>query len=71
LIAIDSDRRLVLALPAATAGWIRDRFGSVLTACASSVDREMRFADQPELSALKSSTPSRSTLTNNPQEAAG
>jgi hypothetical protein len=71
LIAIDSDRRLVLAVPAATAGWMRERFGRVLMTSASSVHREMRFADQPELCALKSDTPGRSTLTNNPMEAAG
>jgi hypothetical protein len=71
LIAIDSDRRLVLAVPAATAGWMRERFGRLLMTSSSSVDREMRFADPPELCALKSDTPGRSTLTNNPMEAAG
>jgi hypothetical protein len=71
LIAIDSDRKLVLALPPATAGWTRERFGRVLAACASSVGREVRFADQPELCALGAEAPSRSTFPNNRKEAAG
>ena len=71
LIAIDSDRQLVLALPLATAGWTRERFGWVLAACASSVGREVRFADQPELCALASEAPSRSTFPTNRKEAAG
>ena len=71
LIAIDRDRKLVLAAPSVTAGWTRERFGRVLVACASSVGREMRFAEKPELCALGPEGPSRSTSPNNRKEAAG
>lgn len=70
LVASDSDRVLVLALPAATAAWLRDRFGGVLAASASSVGREMRFAERPEICALATDGPSRSTFPNNRKEAA-
>jgi hypothetical protein len=70
LVASDSDRVLVLALPAATAAWLRDRFGRVLAASASSVGREMRFAERPELCALATDDPSRSTFPDNRKEAA-
>ncbi len=33
LIAVDSDRRLVLAAPPATASWTTERFGRVLARC--------------------------------------
>jgi hypothetical protein len=65
LIAIDSDRKLVLAAPPATDGWTRERFGRVLAASASTVGREMRFAEKPELCALGPEGPSRSTSPNN------
>jgi hypothetical protein len=72
LIAIDRDRKLVLALPPATAGWVRERFGRVLAACASSEGREMRFAEKPELCALSPDGPSSSTFPNKDRkEAAG
>ncbi len=71
LLAIDGDRKLVLAAPPATAGWTRKRFGRVLAACASSVGRQVRFADPPELSAVSTEAPTRSTFPNNHEEAAG
>jgi DnaA N-terminal domain len=71
LIAIDGDRKLVLSVPHATAGWTRERFGRALAACASSVGRDVRFADQPELCALGAEPPSRSTFPNHQKEAPG
>ncbi len=71
LIAVDGDSRLVVAAPAATASWIRQRFGRLLASCAGRIGREMRFADQPELCALEADAPSRSTFPNNRKEAAG
>ena len=52
LIAVDDERRLVVAVPAATASWTRDRFGWLLTSCAERVGRELRFASEPEVHAL-------------------
>jgi hypothetical protein len=71
LIAIDRDRKLVLAAPPVTAGWTRERFGRVLAACAAAVGREMRFADEPELCALRAEAQSKSTFPINRKEAAG
>jgi hypothetical protein len=72
LIAVDRDRKLVLAAPPATAAWTRERFGRVLAACASSVGREVRFAEKPELCALDPEGPSSSTSpSKNRKEAAG
>jgi DnaA-like protein len=52
LIAVDDERRLVIAVPAATASWTRDRFGWLLTSCAERVGRGLRFASEPEVHAL-------------------
>jgi hypothetical protein len=52
LIAIDAERRLVVAVPASTASWTRERFGRLLTECAERVARELRFASEPEVHAL-------------------
>jgi hypothetical protein len=52
LIAVDDERRLVVAVPAATASWTRERFGRLLTGCADRVGRELRFASEPEVHAL-------------------
>ena len=71
LIAIDSERRLVLGSPPATAAWTRERFGRVIATCASSAGREMRFADPPERCALGAGAATRSTFPNNQKEAAG
>jgi DnaA-like protein len=70
LIAIDSHRKLVLAVPPATAGWTRERFGRVLATCASSVGRDVRFADEPELRAV-GAVQSSSTFPSNQKEGAG
>jgi len=71
LIAIDGDRRFVLAVPPATAGWTSERFGRVLAACASRVGRAVRFADEPERQAVGPDSRSRSTFSTNQKEAAG
>jgi hypothetical protein len=52
LIAVDDDRRLVVAVPAATAAWTAKRFGRLLTRCAERVGRELRFASELEVHAL-------------------
>ena len=70
LIAIDSDRKLVLAGPPATAAWTRERFGRVLATCASRVGREVRFAKETERHAFGTNAPSRSTFSTNQEEAA-
>jgi DnaA N-terminal domain len=54
LVAIDEQRRLVIAVPAATASWTMDRFGALLASCADRVGRELRFASETELRALAS-----------------
>ena len=54
LIAVDDKRRLVIAVPATTAAWMAKRFGRLLTSCAESVGRELRFASEPEVHALGS-----------------
>jgi hypothetical protein len=51
LIAVDDERRLVIAVPAATAAWTARRFGRLLTRCAERVGRELRFASEPEVHA--------------------
>ena len=60
LIAVDGDQKLVLAAPSATAGWVSNRFGRVIAACASRVGREVRFAEEPERHAVGPDAPSRS-----------
>jgi hypothetical protein len=52
LIAVDGDRRLVVAVPAATASWTRERYGRVLASCTDRAGRELRFATDPEIHAL-------------------
>jgi chromosomal replication initiation ATPase DnaA len=52
LIAVDEERRLVVAAPAATASWTCERFGRLLTVCAERVGRQLRFASEPEVHAL-------------------
>jgi hypothetical protein len=52
LIAVDDERRLVVAVPAATGAWMAKRFGRLLTGCAERVGRELRFASEPEVHAL-------------------
>jgi hypothetical protein len=54
LIAVDDERRLVVAVPASTASWTRERFGRLVTGCAERVGRELRFASEPEIHALGS-----------------
>jgi len=52
LIAVDSDRSLVVAVPPATAAWTTERFGRLLAQCADRVGHELRFASDPEVEAL-------------------
>ena len=51
LIAIESSGRLVIAAPAQTASWVRERFGRLIARCAQRVGREFRLADEPERTA--------------------
>ena len=71
LIAVDSDRQLVLAAPAATAGWTSKRFGRLLAASASEVGRDVRFAGEAERHAFDAYAPGPSSPPINPKEAAG
>jgi len=52
LIAVDGERRLVVAVPAAMAAWTTERFGRLLAGCADRAGRELRFASDPEVRAL-------------------
>jgi DnaA N-terminal domain len=52
LIAVDDERTLVVAVPAATASWTVKRFGLLLARCAEGVGRGLRFASEPEVHAL-------------------
>jgi len=52
LIGVDGEHRLVVAAPAATASWTRERFGRPLAMGADRVGRELRFASEPEIHAL-------------------
>jgi DnaA N-terminal domain len=52
LIAVDGQRQLVVAVPAATSSWTAKRFGRLLARCADQVGRELRFASEPEVCAL-------------------
>ncbi|MGI8559080.1 MAG: hypothetical protein ACR2ND_12385 [Solirubrobacteraceae bacterium] len=52
LIAVDGERRLVVAVPAATVAWTSSRFGRLLESCAVRAGRELRFASEPEVHAF-------------------
>jgi hypothetical protein len=52
LIAVDGDRRLVVAVPAAMASWTTERFGRLMARCADRVARDLRFASEPEVHVL-------------------
>jgi DnaA N-terminal domain len=52
LIAIDRNGTLVISAPAATASWLRDRFGRVIAGCADRAGHQLRLADEPERWAL-------------------
>jgi hypothetical protein len=52
LIAIDGERRLVVAAPAAAASWTQTRFGQLLASFATQLGRELRFASEPEVHAF-------------------
>jgi hypothetical protein len=54
LIAVDEERRFVVAVPAATASWTASRFGRSLASCAEGVGRKLRFASETEVQALSS-----------------
>jgi hypothetical protein len=54
LVAVDDQRTLVIAVPAATAKWTADRFGPLLASCANGIGRELRFATGAEVQALGS-----------------
>ena len=70
LIAIDSDRRLVLAAPAPMADWTSTRFSRLIAAAASEVGCDIRFANQAERHAFDACAPG-DPIQVNPKEAAG
>ena len=52
LIAVDSECRLVVAVPSVTAAWTAKRFGRLLANCSARVGRELRLAAESECIAL-------------------
>jgi DnaA N-terminal domain len=48
LIAVDPVGTLVIAAPAATRGWVEQRFSRVLARCGEQHSRAMRLANEPE-----------------------
>ena len=70
LIAIDTDQRLVLAAPAATAAWTSQRFSRLIAATASQVGREVRFANEAERRAFDACVHGE-PIPMNPKEATG
>ncbi|MFZ0973407.1 MAG: DnaA N-terminal domain-containing protein [Solirubrobacteraceae bacterium] len=52
LIAIDTAGVLVIAAPAATRGWVEQRFSRVLARCGEQRSRALRLADESECQAL-------------------
>ena len=48
LIAVDPVGTLVIAAPAATRGWVEQRFSRVLARCAEQQSRALRLANEPE-----------------------
>jgi hypothetical protein len=70
LIAIDCDRRLVLAAPAPTADWTSTRFSQLIAAVASELGGDARFANPAERRAFEARTPG-DPIEINPKEAAG
>ncbi|MFZ1992612.1 MAG: DnaA N-terminal domain-containing protein, partial [Solirubrobacteraceae bacterium] len=52
LIAIDPTRALVIASPAATSGWVAQRFAQLLARCAEQQARALRLAAEPERRAV-------------------
>jgi hypothetical protein len=51
LLAVNRDGVLMVSAPAATASWVRERFGWLIARCAESVGRELRLADEAERAA--------------------
>jgi hypothetical protein len=70
LLAIDRDRRLVLAAPEPTAAWTSERFSRLIAAAASEIGRDVRFANEAERHAFDASALGYPTHVN-PKEAAG
>jgi hypothetical protein len=52
LIAVDPVGTLVIAAPAATRGWIEQRFSRVLARCGEQQSRSLRLANEPERQAF-------------------
>jgi hypothetical protein len=52
LIAVDSQKALVIAVPQATGDWVQKRFGRLLPECTHRASRELRFADDAERAAF-------------------
>jgi len=48
LIAVDPVGTLVIAAPAATRGWVEQRFSRVLARCGEQHSRALRLASEPE-----------------------
>ena len=67
LIAVDSERQLMLADSRRTAGWTSKRFGRLLAATASEFGREVRFASEAERHAFDAYAPGHIELNDQPE----
>lgn len=70
LTATDQEQRLVVAAPASTAAWTSQRYRRLLTAVATHVGRDLRFATEAERQALEPHAV-RHAVPTVPKEAAG
>jgi len=61
LIAVDPVGTLVIAAPAATRGWVEQRFSRVLARCAEQHSRSLRIANEPERRAFRREERARSS----------
>jgi hypothetical protein len=57
LIAVDASGTLMVSAPDATASWIRERYGQLLSRAAQGVGRPLRIADEVERKAAETMAP--------------
>jgi DnaA N-terminal domain len=58
LRALDLDGALLIAAPAATRAWLRERFGRLLAGCAERIGRQVVIADEAQTQATAAGQPS-------------
>jgi hypothetical protein len=57
LIAVDHDGTLIISAPAASVGWVRQRFGRMIDDAAQHAGRPLRIADEAERNAAETLKP--------------